>query len=61
MEKNSRMKEFRERFERHADELKWLYMELYHGDEQAYEYWDAHAHVRGASRGAAQARPRAPC
>ena len=39
MEKNSRMKEFRERFERHADELKWLYMELYHGDEQAYEYF----------------------
>ena len=39
METISRSKEFRARFERHADELKWLYMELYHGDEQAYEYF----------------------
>ena len=39
MEKNSRMKEFQERLARHADELKWLYMELYHGDEQAYDYF----------------------
>ena len=39
MENNSRMKEFRARYARHADELKWLYMELYHGDEQAYNYF----------------------
>ena len=39
MEQNSRQKEFRERFARHADELKWLYMELYHGDESAYHYF----------------------
>ena len=39
MEKTGRMKEFRVRYERHADELKWLYMELYHGDEKAYEYF----------------------
>ena len=29
-------KEFAARFRRHEDELKWLYYELYHGDEQAY-------------------------
>ena len=28
--------EFAGRFQRHADELKWLYYELYHSDEQAY-------------------------
>ena len=28
---------FCERFARHEDELKWLFMELYHGDEAAYE------------------------
>ncbi len=39
MEKDNRSRELRERFERHADELKWLYMELYHGDEKAYEYF----------------------
>ena len=32
-------KEFRERMERHYDELKWLYYELYHGDEQAFGYF----------------------
>ena len=40
---------FRRRFERHYDELKWLYCELYHGDEAAFDYfagmlrrcWDA--------------------
>lgn len=31
--------EFATRFERHADELKWLYCELYHGDMQAYRYF----------------------
>ena len=31
--------EFERRLARHRDELKWLYMELYHGDEQAYDYF----------------------
>ena len=31
--------EFATRFARHADELKWLYCELYHGDMQAYRYF----------------------
>ena len=31
--------EFKERFERHEDELRWLYCELYHNDMQAYEYF----------------------
>ena len=31
--------EFRARFERHEEELRWLFMELYHNDEQAYEYF----------------------
>ena len=30
--------EFAARLERHQDELKWLYMELYH-DEEAYNYF----------------------
>ena len=30
---------FARRFERHEDELKWLYCELYHSDMQAYEYF----------------------
>ena len=38
MEQNWR-KEFRERYQRHEAELKWLYLELYHGDEQAYAYF----------------------
>lgn len=29
--------EFADRFRRHEDELKWLYYELYHSDEQAYD------------------------
>ena len=32
-------KEFAARFARHADELEWLYMELYHGDRKAWEYF----------------------
>ena len=32
-------REFSERFSRHADELKWLYLELYHGDEEAFAYF----------------------
>ena len=31
--------EFSQRFERHRDELKWLYSELYHNDMQAYDYF----------------------
>ena len=30
---------FSRRFERHADELRWLYCELYHGDMQSYDYF----------------------
>ena len=30
---------FAARFERHADELKWLYCELYNTDMQAYDYF----------------------
>jgi len=32
-------REFAVRFARHEDELKWLYMELYHNDRQAWEYF----------------------
>ena len=31
--------EFASRFQRHEDELKWLYHELYHGDAQAWDYF----------------------
>ena len=31
--------EFADRFRRHEDELKWLFYELYHSDEQAYNYF----------------------
>ena len=31
--------EFARRFARHEDELRWLYLELYHGDVQAYDYF----------------------
>ncbi len=31
--------EFEQRLERHYDELKWLYAELYHNDEQAFNYF----------------------
>ena len=34
--KNGLNKEFTDRFRRHQDELKWLYCELYHCDEQAW-------------------------
>ena len=32
MNSQKRNEEFAVRFARHEDELKWLYMELYHGD-----------------------------
>ena len=31
--------EFADRFRHHEDELKWLYYELYHSDEKAYDYF----------------------
>jgi len=39
MAENAAMKEFYARFAKYGDELKWLYMELYHGDQQAYAYF----------------------
>ena len=39
MDKQGWPKEFRTRFERHEEELRWLFMELYHGDNQAFEYF----------------------
>ena len=39
MQKQKGKKEFQERFDRHAEELRGLYLELYHGDEQAWEYF----------------------
>ena len=32
-------KEFKDRYIRHEDELRWLYMELYHSDKQAFDYF----------------------
>ena len=31
--------QFKKRLEKHYDELKWLYAELYRNDEQAFEYF----------------------
>ena len=39
MDSQNRKEEFEIRFARHADELKWLYMELYHNDRKAWEYF----------------------
>ncbi len=39
MNKQGWAQEFRDRFERHEEDLRWLYMELYHGDEQAWDYF----------------------
>ena len=39
MNKKGWAQEFRTRFERHEEELRWLFMELYHNDEQAYDYF----------------------
>ena len=30
---------FKKRLKKHYDELKWLYMELYHNDQQAFDYF----------------------
>ena len=37
--KKRRTKEFEQRLEKHYDEMKWLYCELYHNDEQAFDYF----------------------
>ncbi len=39
MDKQSWTPELRERFERHEEELRWLFMELYNGDQHAYDYF----------------------
>ena len=39
MSNQSLDREFDVRFARHEDELKWLYMELYHNDRRAWEYF----------------------
>ncbi len=39
MDRQGWPKEFRTRFERHEEELRWLFMELYHGDDKAFEYF----------------------
>ena len=39
MGRTDRMEEFRLRFARHEEELRWLFMELYHGDERAYSFF----------------------
>ncbi len=35
-----REREYAARYERHADELRWLFCELYHGDMHAYAYFE---------------------
>ena len=32
-------KTFKERIERHYNEMKWLYAELYNNDQQAFDYF----------------------
>ena len=39
MDKQGWASEFQARFENHEEELRWLFMELYHNDEQAYDYF----------------------
>ena len=39
MDKQGWASEFQARFETHEEELRWLFMELYHNDEQAYDYF----------------------
>ncbi|MBR3393810.1 MAG: amylosucrase [Firmicutes bacterium] len=46
-------KEFLNRFLRHEDELKWLYMELYQADERAYEYFVSMLYRMWEARGEA--------
>ena len=39
MKKKARAAEFESRLARHFDEMKWLYYELYHSDEQAFAWF----------------------
>ena len=39
MNKKNLNEEFDVRFAHHADELKWLYMELYHNDRKSWDYF----------------------
>ena len=39
MDRQIGREEFDTRFARHADELKWLFMELYHNDQKAWDYF----------------------
>ena len=32
-------KVFKKRLAKHYDEMKWLYSELYHNDQQAFDYF----------------------
>lgn len=36
--------EFQERLKKNYDELKWLYFELYHNDQQAFDYFCSMLH-----------------
>ena len=42
--------EFLERMKAHYDELKWLYFELYHGDQQAFDYFCEMLHTSYEAR-----------
>lgn len=42
--------EFKDRLKRHYDEMKWLYAELYHNDEQAFNYFCTMLHDYYAQR-----------
>ncbi len=57
--------EFSARFRRHEDELRWLYMEAYQNDRQAYDYFTGLLYRRWAARDGAlksldRAREKAP-
>ena len=45
--------EFSARFRRHEDELRWLYMEAYQNDRQAYDYFTGLPYRRWAARNGA--------
>ena len=57
--------EFSARFRRREDELRWLYMETYHNDQQAYDYFTGMLYRRweardGALKSLDRAREKAP-
>ncbi|MBQ9437683.1 MAG: hypothetical protein IJU50_05075 [Lachnospiraceae bacterium] len=37
--KKEKATSFQKRLSKHYDELKWLYCELYHNDQQAFDYF----------------------